>query len=193
MPRRSETELITRVQRLLNIIWIAFMVGAAIYVVLGVYIVGVGSDGGAGANADASGAAGGAAAPRMPVPLHLIFGVLALTEIGVVLVGPRYLLGEKRLKAAVQRGPTPDILRQAGMKDPDERESSLLALLKQYTTAKITLWAVAESIAIYGLILTIMLKTTMWLYPFAAVGIVLVAVSPPRAEQFLGEHRSLLR
>jgi len=176
MLGQAEQDFVSRSQRVLNIIWAAFLSACGIYALLGNYVLAGGRTGGE--------------ALATPVPLHLILGVLAITEVFVVFIAPRFLLSEERLKAALRKGPTaplPDTVDPA-----DSRMVSLVVLTQNYQTAKIIVWAVAESIAIYGLILTIMLRTTTWLYPFVLVSVVLLVLIPPRLSQFLEDHRTLI-
>lgn len=178
MSRRSEAASIDQAQRRLRLIWIAFMVAVGIYVFLGATVVAKSTEG---------------EPPAMPVPVHLIFGLLALAEIVVYFLAPAFLLGESRLAQAISRGASSVSLPETAGSPADARNRALLALLAAYGNAMIVLWAVAESIAVYGLILTIVLRATTWLHPFAAVGFVLLALRPPRPERFVEENRRLLR
>jgi hypothetical protein len=180
MSTQDEAQLIARSQRVLTVIWAAFIFGAVVYMLLGTFLA---------SNSNPDNEASGLV---NSVPLHMIFVALSLAEIALLFFLPQFLLGEVRLKAALAKGPTREILARAGLGEPTPRLRALLVLLNQYSTSMIVIWAIAESIAIYGLILTIITSSTTWIYPFPAVAIAVLALRRPRVPDFVHEHRLLL-
>jgi hypothetical protein len=69
-------------------------------------------------------------------------------------------------------------------------EQRLVGLLPLYQTAMIVIWAMRESIAIWGVVLAILLERFLVVVPFAAVALVLVAIKPPRPAAFLEANRN---
>jgi hypothetical protein len=181
MQRQEDRAIIAKADQLLKIIWIAFQGGALSYLVLGNLAL------------RSTSGESTSSLEDLPLLLPLIFGLLAAAEVVAIQVLPRFLLQEERLRAAVERGPRPEQVARAGVGDPDPAQQTLIVLLGQYTNAKIVLWALAEAIAVYGIVLTFTLQTTTWLYPFVIVGLLLLILNPPRLGDFLEEHRGLLR
>jgi hypothetical protein len=128
-----------------------------------------------------------------------LFGGLALAMAVVSRVVPGMLFD-----AAVQRARTQPVTREglAAMKDNNgrrlfsdaaidqvfempEHERVVVPLLSSYTTSRIIQWVTSEAVAVFGFVAATISVNPQLMWPFAAVALVLLLISPPKAETVL--------
>lgn len=168
-------------QRLLTTIWGAFLAATFIYVFVSWTVAHNPAGGGTNANAT-------------PLDRNLVTTVLAVLAMALAaasFVYPRYAFSTARLAQAPRPG--------AGFlnaKDPGgvearaaahlpESERALLQYLPAYQSTLIVVWAMRESIAVFGVVLAILTREFTVVLPFAGAALVLLALARPRAEAFL--------
>ena len=102
----------------------------------------------------------------------------------------RFALGAGRLKAILDSESV-----VPGGKDRDlvlklsPAEQRLLSLWQHYQTTMIVVWAILETIAVVGLVLTILQRDFRIMIPFALAAIILMVLKRPRPAEFMAGIR----
>jgi len=101
------------------------------------------------------------------------------------------MLAEDRLRSLL-RGPFPQ-RPPAGAADLEPVEQRLVLIFPQYQTAMIAGCALRESIAVLGLVLTVLTGSFVMMVPWAVVAVALITSRPPRPAEFLDRVMPLAR
>lgn len=158
--------------RALFVLWGAIMLAPVMYLVVAWFLYG---------QAEGPGAAG-----KTDLPWNQIgMGLLVLLGIAATYY-QRVALGSKRLEAIVEASPV-----APGGKDQDlfsklpPAEQRLLNLWQHYQTTMIVVWAILETIAVVGLVLTILQRDFLVIIPFALAAVILMVLKRPRPAEFM--------
>lgn len=176
--------------RVMTIIWAAFMAATVVYVLVAWIMFGqrdqVVSDAEAG----------------LPAPVAPILGVVAFLVILASIFVERWWFSGARIMAkldapaaydrlrADQANPAPSISREAFEALP-ESERKLACLVPYYQTGMIVIWAMRESVAVLGLVGTIILADFTVVVPFAVGALAFLAIKMPRPAAFLAQVERL--
>ena len=163
--------------RVLNIIWAAFLAAPIFYTAVG-WVVG----------RNPRPDAGGEVPTGLLQAVFLLAGAAAVAASYLV---PRRLLADERLRALL-RGPLPGTP-LPGTADLEPAEQRLALLFPHYQTTLIVTLALRESLAVLGLVLTILTGNFLLMVPWSVAAIGLIATTPPRPAGFLERALPLAR
>jgi F0F1-type ATP synthase membrane subunit c/vacuolar-type H+-ATPase subunit K len=171
--------LIAPQARVLTIIWFAFLATCPFYGFLA-YLI-------ASAVGDAEASTTASTTATDPQILTVALAAVSVVVVAVSFFYQRHAFSESSLKRHLA-GPV------ATAADPlPADEQRLAGLLPYYQTSLIVVWAMRESVAVFGLVLTILHRDPVTVVPFAVAALVLLAMAPPRVVTFLEGARKLAR
>jgi hypothetical protein len=156
--------------RLLNLTWWAFMAAVPLYGLIAVL---------PGKRFDEP--------PVTGQHLLIIFGLAALVSLAFSLLFRRRAFTDVALKRAL--GNTSP----SGQGDARRLEQHLLNLMPYIQTQMIIVWAAAEAVAIFGLLLVYLRFDPLIALPFGAVALLGILYHRPRPEQILERAAELVR
>ncbi len=142
--------------------------------------------------------------PADPMMMMVGVGLVGLLSAIASVILEKVFLSEKRilknlgqtpsavtaLGSKTQGGSAPSGEKVALFEKLSETEQRLACLLGHYQTSMMMIWAMRESIAVWGVLLAILVGKFLPVIPFAAVALMLVAIKPPRPIAFLEANRN---
>jgi len=175
--------------RTLNIIWLAFLVAPAIYLVMAWFLTRQPK---------------AVAATVDPVLLQALMGVVGLGLAAGSFAYRKRALGRPVLERRLQAGPPSTVgasgreqaglvAMMAGTSSLADSEKRLAWLFPHYQTTMIIACAMREALAVFGLVLTIITGSFVQMVPWAAAAMVLILAQPPRPASFLEETLPVAR
>ena len=115
--------------------------------------------------------------------MTIVFAAMAaMSAVGMLVVR------SKLMPKGAEVGRTEALAGSASM--PDQLTAPQKKAIARLVTASVVAWALAESVALYGLILGFLYKDVMHYLPFAACALVLLLVMTPRRAQLEGVVRA---
>ena len=162
MHFRNRQASIASRNKVFTILWLALLASVGIYAVIAFSVI-PGSE---------------AAPPDDADTMTIIFGVVAMSTASASMVLPKVLLSDDKLKAHLQN--------EAG--SAEERLESIGAL---YFPAWLIGVALAESVAIFGLVLAFVMDDPRFMVPFAVVAALLIVVKRPNLAAVIERAKNL--
>ena len=149
-------------RKTMTIVWFALLATVGIYVVIG-YVLSAQREG----------------ASELTDSVLMVLGAMAVGSAALSFYLPKLLLANQDVRERIAR------VGRAAEAAPAEREARLEELAKVYFTPWVVGAALAESVAIFGLVAAFLSGSGDLMLPFALVSLAILLVKRPRVETLL--------